>query len=115
MDARDQGVACFGVAPGEVDVRGGVGGEEGDGGGAYACCACVGLVEGRGGRRAILPPVTKMTLPEREGMSFAGLKSTWPRIAAMMEVVWERWTIYFRSVAWVLLGELRRVLTQNRR
>jgi len=44
-------------------------------------------VEGRGEIRAVLPPVTKMTLPEREGMSFAGLKSTWPTIAGMTEAI----------------------------
>jgi hypothetical protein len=41
-----------------------------------------------------VPPVTKMTFPESDGMSVTGLKSTWPRIAAIMRyMAWAVWTM----------------------
>jgi hypothetical protein len=58
---------------------------------------------------SFLPPVMKMTLPSRDGMSVAGLKSAFASMAPMMTVVATRRRVLTRKVPKLVLRQARGV------
>lgn len=87
-DGGYEGCSAAGAAAGEVDMGGLVGAEREYGGSAEAGCSWSLLVDRKGVvGRGYIPPVTRMTFPERSGTSVSGLKPLKETMVMKVQVV----------------------------